>query len=570
MSRLGIGGVQLICAFAASALGCGGGSVVTITTTPDSSHAAAGESHDALDTRVAELTTSLRRAGGTPAGIATRGFLAGGESATFPVTVAAGTCLTVATVASPGVRDLDATLFAPSGDVLAEDTAEDAHPSLQLCAPGTAARRAFVVVRAYSGAGAYLATSVSSSRAALPALAGVVGGTPGIASDTIEEVADDARLRDQVLGATRRGLEQRGEPRDVTLAARQTVWLPLPLEASHCVSVVALAEHGLEDVDAQLLDADGSELTRDVGTGRDAGLQHCVERAAELVLVLTAVRGEGNARVVVFDGPVTRVGGASGLWLGQPAADRAEIASLDAVIADAHARATAAGFRVRGRPVRAILPRGGAIRSTLAIAAGTCARLEVSAGPGIARPYLLASVDGVPRAEHEGRGEGQPAIAHLCTRPALHLDISLVARSGSGELALTVSTRATLAAADDVARAEAGRLDELARSLAAGYASRAPARLAAGDSAPLHLTVAAGTCARVVFVADDARRVALAATGSEGYTLAGDSGDAPRVGFCATRGSPRAVDVRASSASAGSALAGTWLVSEKAPVVATH
>jgi hypothetical protein len=431
---------------------CGGGpSSRGTTTVPPVRRAADAPAADALVARVVELDAQLRRAGAMLDATTSRGFLAAGESATVEVSAPAGGCATVTTLASGGVRDLDATLFAPSGDALAEDVAEDAHPTVQLCAPGPEARRAFLVVRAYSGAGAYVVATFASPRAALPAIARVIGGAPGVASDTTSEVADDARLRDFALGASRRGFAPRGEPRVVPLAASQSVRVPLPVAAGECVTVLALAERGLEDVDAVLLDADGTELARDVGTGRDATLQRCADRTADLALVLTAVRGQGAARVAVFVGPVTRVGGASGLWLGQPAAERASTRSLDAGLADARSKALAEHFAVRGATARVALARGGAWRTTSRAEANTCLRFEATAGPGVARPYVLVSSNGAALAESEGRGEGAPAVAELCTTAATDLDVTLVARSGSGELGLTVSSRPSAAEVAEVA-----------------------------------------------------------------------------------------------------------------------
>jgi len=557
-----------VAAFGALLAACGGTSAPLTPSTGAATQSASTSSPDALDARLAELTTRLRRSGVALSGTPTRGFLAGGESATVRVVAPAGSCATITTLASAGVRDLDATLFAPSGEVLAEDVAEDAHPTVQLCAAANEARRGYVVVRAYSGAGAYFVATFVGPQAALAPVAVAIGGTPGLASNSVTEVADDARLRDHTLGASRRGFSARGEPRRVPLATGQTVWIPLPVSAAECVSVLALAERGLEDVDAQLLDADGTEITRDVGTGRDASVQHCAERAAELVLVLTAKRGQGSARVAVFAGPVTRVGGASGLWLGQPAADRTATRTVDASLADARARATAANFAVRGRPLRTTVGRGGAERTSARLAANTCTRFELSAGPGIARPYLLVSVDGAPLTEHESRGEAQPAIAHVCTRAALDVDLAIVARSGNGELALTTATRPLLAPTDAAAHVEALRLDEVARSAAAGFETLPTNSVAGRESGLLRVAVPPGMCARIVFIADDAARVALEARVAveshvDEHVLAADTAESPRVAFCATQDQPRTVEIRTHAATGSEELQGAWLLSRR-------
>lgn len=425
---------------------CGGAEVSSHrSATPPPPRAAEPPPPDALDARLAKLSERARSLGAEPMGAVTRGFLATGESTTVEVSAPAGACLTITVLASAGVRDLDTTLYAPSGDVLAQDTAEDAHPTLQLCAPGPAARRAYVFVRAYNGTGAYLLATFRSLPAVLPALAQIVGGTPGVASDNPEAVAADDHLRDFALGASARGFSLRGAPRPVPLAATQTVRLPLSIAAAECVSLIALAEGGLEDVDAQLLDADGTELARDIGTGPDATLQYCADTAAERTLALTAVRGQGNARVAVFVGPATRVGGTSGLWLGQRAANLASARPLDVGVAAARAHAAADGYSVRGPSTTVTLARGGVSRSTTRVPANTCVRLEATAGPGVARPYLLASANGAPVAEREGRGAGEPAVIDLCTPTALDLDVALVARASSGDVALTVSSRALAA-----------------------------------------------------------------------------------------------------------------------------
>jgi len=284
--------------------------------------------------------------------------------------------------------------------------------------------------------------------------------------------------------------------------------------------------------------------------------------------VLTATRGQGSARVAVFAGPVTRVGGASGLWLGQPAADRTAARTVDAALADARARATAANFAVRGRPLRTTVGRGGAERSGARLGANTCTRFELSAGPGIARPYLVVSADGAPLTEHESRGEAQPAIVHLCTRVALEVDVALVARSGNGEIALTTATRPLLAPTDAAARAEALRLDEVARTSAAGFQTLPPSVVAGRDTAPLRITVDAAMCARVVFIANDAARVALEARVTvearvDEDVLASDIAESPRVAFCATQSQPRTVELRARATNGNEALEGSWILSRR-------
>jgi hypothetical protein len=519
-----------------------------------------------LDAREVELERRLRDRGVSAPMRVGIGFLASRESAVHEVVVPGGTCATFTAIATDGIRDLDASLHHPSGEMLAADTAEDAHPTVQVCATDGAPRRFALRVVNFRGHGAYRLLAFPSAEAALSAIASALGGTPGRVRDRdADPVA--ARVAERMDTATRRGFVALGEPREIALAAAQSVWVPVPLRAGRCLLAFVLPQGGLASISARLLDGDGIELARSDDTATEAMLQFCAERQRELILVLTARRGAGTARVLTFTAPAARLGGGSYLWFGQTSSRLADVGSASehahprdcaALVRTALTRAEAAGFRAAGAPRCVSLARRESESTRIPIEAGECLRVELVADSGVARPAVTLTIDGAPLAEHVGPGLGAPAIVHACSATSRELDATLVARSGSGALGLVVTRRPT--EGPDLA-AEAHRLDAGARAVAAGLAP-APDEDGACASASLRsVDVVAGTCARMTFVAERGAPVSLCAT-HDGVSVACDAGSAPEVALCAPPDVLRRVELRCAPRE-GDAARGRWLVATR-------
>jgi hypothetical protein len=519
-----------------------------------------------LDTREAELVRLLRDVGASEPTRVGNGFLASRESAVHEVVVPGGTCTTFTALATDGIRDLDAELHHPSGETLAVDAAADAHPTLQVCAQEGAARPFALRVVNFNGHGAYRILAFPSTEAALSAIAGALGGTPGRVRDRAADPTA-ARVHERVDTATRRGFTALEEPREITLASAQAVWVPLPLRTGQCLLAFVLPEDGLERVAARLLDGDGTELARSDDTAPEAALQFCATQARELVLVLAARQGAGTARVLTFTAPAARLGGGAYLWFGQTASRLAGAAETGTGPRDcatlargALAQAEASGFRAALAPRCIDLARGEVERIRIPVDAGHCLRLELVAGSGVARPGLALTVDGSPLAEHVGPGLGAPAIVHACSATAREVEATVVARSGSGALGLVVTTRRGDGA--DLAT-ETRRLDARARAVAAGLVPVPEEEGACTSSSVRSVDVAPASCARMTFVSDRGAAVSVCAV-RDGVSLACDAGPAPEVAHCAPPDALHHVELRCSPRD-GSAAHGRWLVATGRP-----
>jgi hypothetical protein len=406
------------------------------------------------------------------------GFLVAGEPTSFAVDVPPGLCATVVTVASGGLRDLDATLFDPDGSLLAEDVEADAHPTLQLCA-AHAPRRAYVVLRAYAGAGAYVARVIPSRRAALSVIAAAVGGRPGVAPDAPPESGTGLGMHDvaAVLARVDRAMRRRGfgahaEIFDLALDARRETWVPVEVPAGRCVSVVvAIVE---DSVEAGRASSDAGRERRAIAASvtlvDDAGIprarattfegaqvvQDCPGRAGRHAVILQSARAQ-LLRIAVYFGDVARVGGTSGLFAGERAYDEVARRPLDEAVAATRREAAAAGFVRRIASVAGTLGRGEARRHALQLALGAreCARVVAVPGPGQAILAIWVnlegseSVPGVDGGAAHGFGAGPrtsprggaPATVHLCPDAATasgpwKVTVDLVARAGQGSYVL--------------------------------------------------------------------------------------------------------------------------------------
>ena len=426
------------------------------------------------------------------------GFLTQREQRTDPIVVPAGTCLTIVALAARGVRDIDATLFAPAGEVLAEDLEPDAHPTIQVCG-GDEGRRLYYGLLAYDGAGTYVYASFAGDRESFDRAARILGGRPGVVSSGTERGDQDVRLRELATGVARRGFRTHGEPIPVPLAHDQRVRLPLAVERAHCYTVAAFSMQGLDDVNLRILDELDRELAADASASSDASAQLCVDRDAVLAVEVHASRGEGEARVAFFEAGDASAGGPSGLWLGDRASSRIAIAPLeDAVRADLDA-ARARGWRSTQRRGEGTLTAGEAVVRSVRLDRG-CTLLIASGGRGIGKLALrVSSSDGTVLAEPPA--EGSSVDARVCLDERTEASVLVVARRGSGEWALHVlSGHSAAGLPDDApARVRGGILRAIEDSSGDRWTvESAPRRVTLDPEGTATVPVAprAGKCAR--------------------------------------------------------------------------
>lgn len=211
---------------------------------------------------------------------------------TLPVQVGPE-CTLVFAVASAGIGDLDAVLYSPEGDVLAEDVEPDAHPLLRYCGP---ARRAYYVAHAYAGAGTFRFVVARGTRETMDWVAESLGGAPPIGGAST--AALERTLRE-------RGFERVVDRRRIQLVEGEDVRFPITSRAHECVTVLATGESEIE------LSLETDEGRIDESAGATDGVQVCDVREAVGVL-----RGRGVAQVLVLAGSASDVGGPSALWMG--------------------------------------------------------------------------------------------------------------------------------------------------------------------------------------------------------------------------------------------------------------
>lgn len=433
------GSIAFVLGLASLLVACGGSAGAHVETGGMPQSAWEVDTSDPLAARMREVGTQLRTAGLVVGPVQGRGFMAARQVETTGIEIPPDKCATIVALASNGVHDLDATLYAPSGDVLAEDVQPDAHPTIQVCA-ATRARRLYYTLRAYDGAGAYLFATFFGPRSSFVAAARVLGGRPGVAADTTSEVEHDGRMREFVDGVGRRGFRAQGEPIAVHFEADQRIRVPLAAENAQCYTVAGFVAGGLQDLDVRVLDEEGREVTRDIGPVTNPAVQFCAERDGDYSVELHAVRGAGDGRVVVLVSPESVTGGSSGLWLGARQETLVSRVPLDEATRNDATTARAAGY---GRPARIatghVVP-GEAVAHAVRLGARRCSLVIATGGPGLGRWMLrLVTPDGALLAERVSHGAS--IDARVCSERRANAELQLVTRSGSGPYTVQVASK---------------------------------------------------------------------------------------------------------------------------------
>jgi len=348
-------------------LGCGASPPVVVE-----EEAVVAMPDDALGARMARLATALAPRG-FEARIRGRGFLAERDARTRRLTLPAGECFAIVAVTSPTVRDLDLAVYDPDGGFVAEDVQPDAHPAVQLCS-GETPREVVLHLAAYAGAGPFLYVAFAAPREALPAVAEVLGGRPGV------ERPGDPRRAELESTLQRRGfvLER---ARDLRVDAEQVVRAAFPLRRGRCYTAVALP-HLEGGVSLTLRSGDGGAHAADQGAATVA-LQYCAERDDPDAYAEVVAGERGTVDVLRWVAEATRIGGRASLWLERrvpPEIDGAE------------------GWALEWDERLSLRPAAVALRE-LDVPEGRCARVEVGADVPVALRV---------------RGEDRGRRAHVC------------------------------------------------------------------------------------------------------------------------------------------------------------
>ena len=474
-----------------------------------------GAADEVLRARVDELRATVATGGVRLDRVLSRGFLAPHGQVTSVVDVAAGECVSLVAVGSAAIRDLDAHLYDPSGDLVVEDVEVDAHPTVQLCA--TAPRRVYHALEAFDGQGAYAVLLFKSDRAGLDAVARAMGGHPGAATGA---AGGDAALERRVSGfrdgIARRGFQGYGDPRPVDLGEVGSMILPLLVSPDRCYTVAAFADDEASTLSLRVLDGDLDEVASDLPGGRDAALQFCP--GAEGALTVRVERRSGRGAVVLhaFSADAAGVGGEGALWLGVRRAmgDQQTVHEM------------AAGVSARLSAAQVVAPQIGAVGAPLtlqpgevraqgmAVPAGHCVIALAGGAPRVARVHLEA-VEEVPARVSAGLQRGTiSAVARCAPAATMNASLRVMAERGSGPVELQTlafavpawsrptALEATAAALTMIGLADLGlRLVEPPHAVS----------WSTGGLATLTIDRTAGRCARVGLAVggDDAIRLTL-------------------------------------------------------------
>lgn len=520
----------------------------------------------ALAQRLNELRDALAPRGVTFQGVAAAGFLAHGGHAVTAFDVPAGRCLSVVSLASSGVHDLDAQLYDPDGDMLVEDVETDSHPTVQICAE--APRRVFHMIAAYEGNGAYAVGSFLTNREGLDAISRAVGGHPGTAGAAGAARSELERrvstLRD---GISRRGFQPTGDPTRLNLGAGGRVRAPFPVTPDRCYTFGAFADGDLVDVNAAVVDAAGDEIARDLRSERDALVQVCPRVAMTLALEAHAARGEGAVVLQAWSADAAAVGGPTALWLGERLSWQGAAGTLEETLREGASRAESMGLRAGGvADERMTLAAGDVMERARRGASAGCTAFLAAAGRGAGRVELsVHRPDGALVARGE-QGLGG-ALAVTCAPGGEALSVRVGLEAGSGEVTLRTlagdaPSWATGLESATVSETWATRwiLPEARWSQRA-----APSRVRVGGGArPIQpVERGAGRCVRAVLVAGGSTALSLALRDAEGRALQRAAGEG-RVAIGRCGASAESLRVELSSDEATEALWMIWDERERA------
>jgi hypothetical protein len=437
------------------------------------------------------------------------GFLSTGARGTHAVRVPENRCVTLIALASRAVHDMDAALYSPEGDLLAIDSQPDAHPTIQVCS-GATASHLYYALQVYEGAGSFLVAAFEGDAATLEAAAKELGVRPALARLDAPSSDGPNRVAAFKDGLLRRGFEPTLAPLRVPLVKEQRMRVAVGVESGQCYTAAGFALQGVQNVDLRVLDDEGAEVARDESGEEDASAQFCATRKAEFAAEIYGARETGTALLLLFHADAARLGGQSGLWLGERPLTAASTTPLSDALIEVTRRATQDGFKALGASLQGRLAPGEAISHTVALSPKRCARIQAVGGPGVRRLELVAK-DAAGQTLAAAEGMAESTYVHVCGTAAREVELQLRASEGAGQFALALY-QASLAAvtpagADE--RTSADLQQALRQSHDAGYEVHddfrgGPQQLALCSAGPKLLPIrGAAHCLRAYVISRD-------------------------------------------------------------------
>lgn len=463
----------------------------------------------AIEARLMEYTTRFEAIGVRRGEIVAQGVITRGTPVRVTLPVEAGRCVALIAVATAGVRDLDARLFDPSGELVTEDTEPDAHPAVQICAAHNGPRRVWYVLEAFDGQGAFAVASYDVTGGAADAVARVVGGRPGVAPGGREGSGElERRVLEFREGIARRGFTVYGEGRRVAFEGVGTQRLPVRVTAGQCYTVAVFAGGEVQDAGLRLLDPEGIESVRDLGPDRDAFAQFCPIASGTWSAEASVQRGRGGVVVAAFVAESASVGGTHALWLGEgrpmdhggePLEQRRRV-HLDALRAQGWTAMTAGDF---SRAVSQTLSGGEVKQWRVRAQAGRCTAVFALADRGLGDVSVELFDAAGDRVAQSAEGAGVAMTARCTTQPEEYT-VRVSAERGAGTVELHGMEASAPAWANGLEPSVAGRaMATIGVTDPSWRAVGTPERTRVGSGAvrPRSVERAAGRCVRVSGIA---------------------------------------------------------------------
>ena len=414
------------CAAAAAAMAaCGGAGSAARSggaARPGAPHVVPGD----LDaqTLLGDLPGRAAKLGGGPVSLVAAGETVDGERLGGFVDIPKDQCLLGYARGSSSIEDLDVAIFAEEGNPIAADEAPDAHPTVLLCPPHP--ERVYVAVHTATGEGlvALAAQLLPRDRAADAAhTLGARGGRGGgpRPADAWPGLEDHVRAHRAALGGAWEELRKVA----VTVDARSTTEVALPVEANQCIDALIVPDDDVAMLDVEALDGDGRIVVRAHEGGRNRSVTLCSPLAFSGALAIRPHVGSGLAAVVLAKSSVETARDAAlrpqVAWLGATA-------TLDAARAARNAELGKAGYGPASMMQSGSLLLGR--RATVAVdlaPAPACSRVDVVGGS----PVALLSATAWDGAALLGAADGASgATVFVCGRARAQLEVETRARAG--------------------------------------------------------------------------------------------------------------------------------------------
>lgn len=235
-------------------------------------------------------------------------FLLEKETRVHTFTLPSDGCVGFLAIGQGMAKDLDLAIHADTGMLLAQDTAQDAHPYARYC--GATGLSLHVVLQMYEGRGEVTLVTLLNAPHEMRALADVLRGCGVPAPDTkaLTDVGPEPpgpSLPDAYLNMSRVLAEQGYRPEHVliddTLSERRRVTREAQLKSGVCYALALIGEASVEDLDLRVVSrgAQPTVLGEDSSRERFAVIKVCPPDG-DVTLDIRMYRGQGRFQVHAF------------------------------------------------------------------------------------------------------------------------------------------------------------------------------------------------------------------------------------------------------------------------------